>query len=375
MNESLVYLSLGSNLGNKITNIQSALNSIDHDVGDIFSISKLYENPAIGFKGDVFLNCCISLKTNLSPTDLLAKLLIIESNAGRKRDNDLVYKSRIIDIDILFYDEIIVNCDHLKIPHLKLHQRKFVIKPLLDIAKSKIHPILKSSIYEISRKFKDFSDLIEIEHNLKNPFFRTLSSFNNISIEGNIGVGKTSLASKLSKDLNKKLILESFEQNPFLKKFYEKPNNYALNLELTFLVDRCKELNDFNNQPDLFKDGIIFDYHIQKSLIFAGVTLNETDFKLYRNIFFLMTKNIIKPDLTIFLIQSEKKLINNIKKRDRVFEKKITSQYLSKINEAYLSAFKASKEKILKIDVSDLDFIQNEMDYKKLIFRIKKKLR
>ncbi len=375
MNESLVYLSLGSNLGNKITNIQSALNSIDHDVGDIFSISKLYENPAIGFKGDVFLNCCISLKTNLSPTDLLAKLLIIESNAGRKRDNDLVYKSRIIDIDILFYDEIIVNCDHLKIPHLKLHQRKFVIKPLLDIAKSKIHPILKSSIYEISRKFKDFSDLIEIEHNLKNPFFRTLSNFNNISIEGNIGVGKTSLASKLSKDLNKKLILESFEQNPFLKKFYEKPNNYALNLELTFLVDRCKELNDFNNQPDLFKDGIIFDYHIQKSLIFAGVTLNETDFKLYRNIFFLMTKNIIKPDLTIFLIQSEKKLINNIKKRDRVFEKKITSQYLSKINEAYLSAFKASKEKILKIDVSDLDFIQNEMDYKKLIFRIKKKLR
>lgn len=375
MNESLVYLSLGSNLGNKITNIQSALNSIDHDVGDIFSISKLYENPAIGFKGDVFLNCCISLKTNLSPTDLLAKLLIIESNAGRKRDNDLVYKSRIIDIDILFYDEVIVNCDHLKIPHLKLHQRKFVIKPLLDIAKSKIHPILKSSIYEISRKFKDFSDLIEIEHNLKNPFFRTLSNFNNISIEGNIGVGKTSLASKLSKDLNKKLILESFEQNPFLKKFYEKPNNYALNLELTFLVDRCKELNDFNNQPDLFKDGIIFDYHIQKSLIFAGVTLNETDFKLYRNIFFLMTKNIIKPDLTIFLIQSEKKLINNIKKRDRVFEKKITSQYLSKINEAYLSAFKASKEKILKIDVSDLDFIQNEMDYKKLIFRIKKKLR
>ena len=221
MSESLAYLSIGSNLGNKITNIQSALNSIDHDVGDIFSISKLYENPAIGFKGDVFLNCCISLKTNLSPTDLLAKLLIIESNAGRKRDNDLVYKSRIIDIDILFYDEIIVNCDHLKIPHLKLHQRKFVIKPLLDIAKSKIHPILKSSIYEISRKFKDFSDLIEIEHNLKNPFFRTLSNFNNISIEGNIGVGKTSLASKLSKDLNKKLILESFEQNPFLKKFYD----------------------------------------------------------------------------------------------------------------------------------------------------------
>ena len=160
-----------------------------------------------------------------------------------------------------------------------------------------------------------------------------------------------------------------------MKKFYEKPNKYALNLELTFLVDRCKELNDFNNQPDLFKSGIIFDYHIQKSLIFAGVTLNETDFKLYRNIYFLMTKNIIKPQLTIFLIQSKKNLINNIKKRDRFFEKKITLQYLSKINKAYLSTFKTSQEKILKIDVSDLDFIQNEIDYKKLIFRVKKKLR
>ncbi|MAV81670.1 MAG: 2-amino-4-hydroxy-6-hydroxymethyldihydropteridine diphosphokinase [Flavobacteriales bacterium] len=375
MSESLAYLSLGSNLGNKIANIQSALNSIDYDVGDIFSISKLYENPAIGFTGDVFLNCCISLKTNLSPDDLLVKLLEIESNAGRKRGSDLGYKSRTIDIDILFYDDIIVNCDYLKIPHSKLHERKFVIKPLLDIAKSKVHPISQKSIVKISKKFKDFSDLVEIKSNLNNPFFTVLSKFNNISVEGNIGVGKTSLATKLSQDLNKKLILESFDENPFLKKFYEKPNNYALNLELTFLVDRCKELNDFNNQPDLFKDGIIFDYHIQKSLIFAGVTLNETDFKLYRNIFFLMTKNIIKPDLTIFLIQSEKKLINNIKKRDRVFEQKITSQYLSKINEAYLSAFKASKEKILKIDVSDLDFVQNEMDYKKLIFRIKKNLR
>lgn len=375
MNESLVYLSLGSNLGNKIANIQSALNSIDYNVGDIFLISKLYENPAIGFTGDVFLNCCISLKTNLSPDDLLVKLLEIELNAGRKRGNDLAYKSRTIDIDILFFDDIIISRDHLKIPHSKLHERKFVIKPLLDIAKSKVHPVLQNSIVEISKKFKDFSDLVEIDLNLNNPFFKVLSKFNNISVEGNIGVGKTSLATKLSQDLNKKLILESFDKNPFLKKFYEKPNKYALKMELTFLVDRCKELNDFNNRPDLFKAGIIFDYHIQKSLIFAGVTLNETDFKLYKNIFFLMTKNIIKPDLTIFLIQSKKNLINNIKKRDRLYEKKITSQYLSKISEAYLSTFKTSQEKILKIDVSDLDFVQNEMDYKKLIFRIKKKLR
>ena len=103
------------------------------------------------------------------------------------------------------------------------------------------------------------------------------------------------MSKKLSKDLNKNLILEGFKENPFLEKFYNNPDRYALNLELTFLVDRCRQLNDYKNQLDLFKTGVVFDYDIVKSLIFAGVTLSENDFNLYRNIFYFMTKDLIKP--------------------------------------------------------------------------------
>ena len=132
---------------------------------------------------------------------------------------------------------------------------------------------------------------MEIENKLYNPVLNSLSKFNNIVVEGNIGVGKTSLSKKLSEDLNKNIILETFKENPFLEKFYDNPSKFALNLELTFLVDRCRQLNDYKNQLDLFNTGVVFDYDIIKSLIFAGVTLSENDFNLYRNIFYFMTKD------------------------------------------------------------------------------------
>ncbi len=132
---------------------------------------------------------------------------------------------------------------------------------------------------------KGFKAFKEVDNKIQNPVLNTLSNYNNIVIEGNIGVGKTSLSKKLSEDLNKNLILEGFQENPFLEKFYNNRHRYALNLELTFLVDRCRQLNDYKNQLDLFKTGVVFDYDIVKSLIFAGVTLSENDFNLYRNIF------------------------------------------------------------------------------------------
>ena len=194
-------------------------------------------------------------------------------------------------------------------------------------------------------------------------------------MEGNIGVGKTSLSKKLSSDLNKNLILEGFKENPFLEKFYEDPKRYALNLELTFLIDRCRQLNDYKNQLDLFKTGVVFDYDIVKSLIFAGITLSENDFNLYRNIFYFMTKDLIKPSLVIFLMQSPENLLNNIKKRGRYFENKIEKEYLKKINQAYLKSLKSNSNlNTLFIDVSDINFVENKLDYMELLFRIKKSL-
>ena len=368
----LTYLSLGSNLGDRQINIQSALNQIDKRAGNIISISKLYENPSFGFEGDMFYNCCIGLKTILSPIELLNEILLIEKEGGRIRKIEEGYLSRTIDIDILFYENKTINSDELKIPHPKLHERNFVIKPLLDIAKGKIHPFFKKSILEIRDDLKDFSQVVEIKNNLYNPVFNSLEDHNNIVIEGNIGIGKTSLAKKLSKNLNKNLILEGFIDNPFLEKFYQDPKRYALNLELTFLVDRCRQLNDYKNQLDIFKTGVVFDYDIVKSLIFAGVTLNENDFNLYRNIFYFMTKDLLKPNLIIFLMQSPENLLLNIEKRGRYFEKNIKKDYLKKINQAYIKSLKSKTDwNILFIDVSDIDFVENDSDYLELLFRIK----
>ena len=369
------YISLGSNLGDRQINIQSALNQIDKKAGNIISISKLYENPSIGFKGDMFYNCCIGLKTILSPKELLNELLIIEKEGGRIRINNVGYFSRSIDLDVLLYEDQIINTKDLKVPHPKLHERQFVVKPLLDIAKGKIHPIFKKSITEIAEDLKDFNNVIEMEANLYNPVFNSLTGYDNIVVEGNIGIGKTSLSKKLSKNLNKNLILEGFKDNPFLEKFYEDPKRYALNLELTFLVDRCRQLNDYKNQLDLFKTGVVFDYDIVKSLIFAGVTLSENDFNLYRNIFYFMTKDLLKHNLIIFLMQSPENLLLNIEKRGRYFEKNIKKDYLKKINQAYIKSLKSKLDwNILFIDVSDIDFVENHSDYLELLFRIKGEL-
>ena len=256
MNSNKVYLSLGSNLGDKIRNLQNAINLIDSEVGNVFSISNVYQTKAQGFMGDDFYNCCISLNTVLKPAALLTQLLKIERLNGRKRSNSDSYQSRNIDIDILFFEDEIIDANNLVIPHPRMHTRNFVITPLTDIAKSKIHPVIKETIESINSNLIS-NEIIKIDYSLFMPIFLKLKSIKNIVIEGNIGVGKTSFSKKLSKDLNKELIVEGYMENPFLEKYYENPDRYALNVELTFLTDRCRQLSDFNNQMNFFNSGYI----------------------------------------------------------------------------------------------------------------------
>ena len=374
MNSNKVYLSLGSNLGDKIRNLQNAINLIDSEVGNVFSISNVYQTKAQGFTGDDFYNCCISLNTVLKPAALLTQLLKIERLNGRKRSNADSYQSRNIDIDILFYEDEIIDANNLVIPHPRMHTRNFVITPLLDIAKSKIHPVIKETIESINSNLIS-NEIIKIDDCLFVPIFLKLKSIKNIVIEGNIGVGKTSLSKKLSKDLNKELLLVGYMENPFLEKYYENPDRYALNVELTFLTDRCRQLSDFNNQMNFFNSGLVADYDIFKSLVFAGVSLKELDFNLFRKIYYYMTKDLFKSNLIIYLLQSSDQLLNNIKKRGRGFEKQITKNYLDKINNAYLTHLKNNPElKVIYIDVSDLNFVESENHYLELLFRIKSKL-
>jgi deoxyguanosine kinase len=361
----IVYISLGSNKGDRFKNLQDAINLIYIKIGKVDIISKVYNTPAFGFEGEDFLNTCIRIETAFKATDVLKKLLAIEKQLGRTRNKKKGYESRTIDLDVIFYDDDIISSKKLEVPHPEMDKRKFVLQPLHDIAPKIKHPTAQKDIAEMLTECEDTSVLEPINIWLKNPAKRHgFSNYNYIAIEGNIGAGKTSLAKKISCDFNAKLILERFADNPFLPKFYEDATRYAFTLEMSFLADRYQQISDDLSQLDLFKDFIVSDYDVFKSLIFSKITLQEDEFKLYRKLFYLMYKDIAKPDLYIYLYQNTERLQENIKKRGRDYEQNIADEYLEKINTGYLEFLKSQTEFNVKIiDISDKDFIANRQDY------------
>jgi deoxyguanosine kinase len=361
----IVYISLGSNKGDRFKNLQDAINLIYIKIGKVDIISKVYNTPAFGFEGEDFLNTCIRIETAFKATDVLKKLLAIEKQLGRTRNKKKGYESRTIDLDVIFYDDDIISSKKLEVPHPEMDKRKFVLQPLHDIAPKIKHPTAQKDIAEMLTECEDTSVLEPINIWLKNPTKRHgFSNYNYIAIEGNIGAGKTSLAKKISCDFNAKLILERFADNPFLPKFYEDATRYAFTLEMSFLADRYQQISDDLSQLDLFKDFIVSDYDVFKSLIFSKITLQEDEFKLYRKLFYLMYKDIAKPDLYIYLYQNTERLQENIKKRGRDYEQNIADEYLEKINTGYLEFLKSQTEFNVKIiDISDKDFIANRQDY------------
>lgn len=185
-----------------------------------------------------------------------------------------------------------------------------------------------------------------------------------ISIEGCIGAGKTSLSKKLANDLNALLILEQFEDNAFLPKFYMNKDRYAFPLELSFLADRFRQLKEKVINTDLFHQLIISDYIFPKSLIFARKTLADDEYQLYLRLFSIIDANLPRPDLLVYLYASPEQLLKNIAIRGRDYEKNIDASYLEKIQNSYLEYFKElNKQKILLINTDQLDFVHKESDY------------
>jgi deoxyguanosine kinase len=181
-----------------------------------------------------------------------------------------------------------------------------------------------------------------------------------ITIEGNIGAGKTTLAHLLSRHYNARLVLEQFADNPFLPKFYENPSQYAFPLELFFMAERYKQLKELAHTKDLFQQITISDYLFTKCLLFAKVNLPEEEFRLYQKLFEIIHQQIIQPDLLIYLHAPVNKLQSNIKKRKREYELSISDEYLFNIQETYTHYIKQHNIKTLFIDASNADFLSNE---------------
>lgn len=181
-----------------------------------------------------------------------------------------------------------------------------------------------------------------------------------ITIEGNIGAGKTTLAHLLSKHYNARLVLEEFADNPFLPKFYENPQQYAFPVELFFMAERYKQQKELVQQKDLFQSLTISDYLFTKCLLFAKVTLPDDEFRLYQRLFDIIHQQLVPPDILIYLHAPVAKLQSNIKKRNRSYEQNIPDEYLFNIQETYTHYIKQHNVKTLFVDVTEADFLGNE---------------
>jgi len=188
-----------------------------------------------------------------------------------------------------------------------------------------------------------------------------------ITIEGNIGAGKTTLAHLLSKHYNARLVLEQFADNPFLPKFYENPQQYAFPLELFFMAERFKQLKELIQQKDLFQNLTISDYLFTKCLLFAKVNLPEDEFRLYQRLFEIVNQQLIKPEILIYLHAPVSKLQQNIKKRNRPYEQKIPDDYLFNIQETYTHYIRQHNMKTIFIDVTNADFLGNSQHVQTII--------
>ena len=362
--QNQVTLAIGSNIGDKKLNIANCIAIIHETVATVVKTSQLYESPAWGFDGDAFYNCVILAHTHLSASEILVQVLEVEKVLGRTRSESAGYQSRIIDIDIITFNEEVIVTDDLIVPHPQMENRLFVLLPMSDLQMEWMHPIYHKTLGELISITKDESSCFVIA-DIDEPLSKIpLEQYNYIAIEGNIGAGKTTLVNKIADDFNAKTVLERFADNPFLPKFYEDQIRYAFPLEMSFLADRYQQISDDLAQFDLFKDFIVADYHIFKSLIFAKVTLTEDEYRLYRKLFEIIYREMKKPDLYIYLYQNTERLLENIKLRGRSYEQNIPAEYLEKINSGYLDYIKSQPDlNVLIIDVSDRDFVKSQQDY------------
>jgi deoxyguanosine kinase len=188
-----------------------------------------------------------------------------------------------------------------------------------------------------------------------------------ITIEGNIGAGKTTLAHLLAKHFNARLILEQFAENPFLSKFYENPQQFAFPLELFFMAERYKQLKELVHTKDMFQSITVSDYLFTKCLLFAKVNLPDEEFLLYQKLFDIIYQQLVQPDIIIYLHAPVSKLQKNIKKRNRAYEQSIKDEYLFEIQEAYTNYIKQHNIKTIFIDATNADFLGNQKHFKVIL--------
>jgi len=341
------YIGLGSNLGKRQDNIKSAL-GILAEVADIevVRVSELIEtNPLGQAEQPMYLNAVAELRTSLSPDDLLKILINIETALGRMRLEK--WSSRNIDLDILLYGSEVIDSPHLTIPHPQMHMRSFVLEGLAALNGAFVHPVIKESLSELSLRLNgcDF---------VHNPDLPQL-----VSIAGIIGVGKTTLAKKLSSQFGCEMLPEPYDTNPFLADVYDGKKELALDSQLYFLNARVEQLNNHTLEKG---QTYISDYVFDKEPIYSRQTLNPEQLTSYHKNYESSKFKVASPVLVIYMIDSPQNCLERIHKRNLSYEQKIELQYLENLEAEYERLFSNWKNcPVIRIKTLELDYTNNDI--------------
>jgi len=343
---TIAYIGLGSNLGDREDFIHKALKMLAETKNiEVARVSDLIETaPLGGVDQPIYLNAVAQIKTALTAEDLHKILLNIETSLGRSRKEK--WSSRTIDLDILLFGEEIINGPGLTIPHLQMHLRSFVLKGMCQFDADLLHPVIKEPMRELANRLNNTDFVL-------NPNLPQL-----ISVAGIIGVGKTTLAKKLSNILDCKCILEAYDKNPYLPDVYAGKKELALDSQLFFLTSRVAQLNHHS----LKAGEILFaDYVFDKELIYAKHLLNAEQLALYHTIHKQIISDIAAPVLVIYLIDSVENCLKRIHGRNRPYEQKIQPQFLDSLSRGHDELFADWKKcPVIRLSKSEFDYMRDE---------------
>lgn len=360
-----VFIGLGSNMGDRSATLRKAGALLCLRAGKVLHQSPIYESPSWGYQSQPFYNACLLLETHLPPQNLLDCMQNIEKELGRQPKTRSGYEDRPLDLDLLFYGDLSIASPSLAVPHPQLHLRNFVLQPLVAIAPEYRHPVLQQSLETLLQESPDTAQLKQKYPASWVPqLFDSQKQF--FVIEGNIGSGKTTLTQKLAAQFKVPALYENFSDNPHLPAFYENPEAHALEVETHFMEDRIEAYTNFfaKGKPP---QGAVADYSFFKSLLFAELNLNSTDYQTYKNNFKAQTASLQAPDVVVYLHRPTTVLLAQIKARGRSYEQGISAEYLEQIAQQYEAFLAELSCPVVRLDLGAVDFVGEAAVYEQLL--------
>ena len=350
------YIALGSNLGDRADYINKALAGLaESSAVKLARTSRLIETPPLGRKAQPnYLNATAQIKTSLDAGELFQRLLDIEASLGRARTEK--WAPRTIDLDLLLFNNQIINTPTLTVPHPQMHLRSFVLAGLSELNSALVHPVIKQPVSELASRLNG------------RDFVLNTDAPQLVCTAGVIGVGKTTLAKALAKALHCKLILEAYDTNPFMPAVYAGRKELALDSQLYFLTSRVDQLGTGVLAPGRIA---VTDYIFDKELIYVRRLLGLAQQSLYRRVTPPLAATVTQPVLAIYLQDCPENCLQRVHKRNRPYEQQIELNFLRDLGKDYDGLFGDWKAcPLLRISMSQFD-CTNENDVARLADEIR----